>query len=379
MFGPVKRSRRVRWAIPAGVVVVIGGVMAGSLMTDAQAAPVLPARTPAQLLAEVAGTSTVPPLTGTVVETASLGLPSLPDTGGSSATSPTSLLTGSHTVKVWYASAQRFRLAIPGSLTETDVIRDGSTAWLWQSAANTVTKFSVPAHSSQPVPQTAPLTPQQAAQQVLAKVGPTTAVSVQSNVMVAGQAAYELVLAPKDSRSLVGQVRIAVDGANGVPLRLEVLARGATSPAFQVGYTSIQFVTPAPADLNFTPPPGAKVTQADMTGGQRQGAAPDTSMIGSGWLTVVELPSSGLASGPGAGGGGVNGGPVSVNGGSGESSALLQTLLSSAAKVSGSWGSGRLLRTSLVSVLITDSGRMFAGAVQPSVLYAAAAQAAAGK
>jgi outer membrane lipoprotein-sorting protein len=370
MFGPVKRSRRVRWAVPAGVVVVIGGVLAGSMITDAQAAPALPARTPAQLLAEVAGSSAVPPLTGTVVETASLGLPSLPDTG-SSATSPTSLLTGSHTVNVWYASAQHFRLAIPGSLTETDVIRDGSTAWLWQSAANTVTKFSVPAHSSQPVPQTAPLTPQQAAQQVLAKVGPTTAVSVQSNVMVAGQAAYELVLAPKDSRSLVGQVRIAVDGANGVPLRLEVLARGATSPAFQVGYTTIAFVTPAPADLNFTPPPGAKVTQADMTGGQPQGAAPDASTIGSGWLTVVELPSPGLTSGPGA--------PVSVNGGPGEDSALLQTLLSSAAKVSGSWGSGRLLRTSLISVLITDSGRMYAGAVQPSVLYAAAAHAAAGK
>jgi hypothetical protein len=44
--------------------------------------------------------------------------------------------------------------------------------------------------------------------------------------------------------------------------------------------------------------------------------------------------------------------------------------------VSGAWGSGRLLRTSLVSVLITDSGRMFVGAVQPSVLYAAAGQAA---
>jgi outer membrane lipoprotein-sorting protein len=381
MFGAVKQSRQARWAVPVGVAVVIGGIMAGSLMTDAQAAPALPVRTPAQLLAEVAGGSAVPPLTGTVVETASLGLPSLPEVGGGSATSPTSLLTGSHTVNVWYASAQRFRLAIPGSLTETDVIRDGSTAWLWESAANTVTKFSVPAHSSQPVPQTAPFTPQQAAQQVLAKVGPTTAVSVQSNVMVAGQAAYELVLAPKDTRSLVGQVRIAVDGANGVPLRLEVLARGATSPAFQVGYTSIQFVTPAPADLTFTPPPGAKVTQADMTGTQQQGATPDASTIGSGWLAVVDLPSSGLTSGSAAGGKGMSasGGPVSVNGGSGDSSALLNTLLSSAAKVSGSWGSGRLLRTSLISVLITDSGRMFAGAVQPSVLYAAAAQAAAGK
>ena len=46
--------------------------------------------------------------------------------------------------------------------------------------------------------------------------------------------------------------------------------------------------------------------------------------------------------------------------------------------MSGAWGSGRLLRTSLVSVLITDGGRTFVGAVQPSVLYAAAGQAAAG-
>ena len=114
-----------------------------------------------------------------------------------------------------------------------------------------------------------PLTPQQAAQQVLAAVGPTTTVSVASNVTVAGQAAYGLVLAPKDARSLVGQVQIDVDGRNGVPLRLQVFARGASSPAFQVGYTAIQFVTPAPADLSFTPPPGSTVTQVNLAGGDK--------------------------------------------------------------------------------------------------------------
>ena len=75
---------------------------------------------------------------------------------------------------------------MPASLSETDLIRDGSTAWLWDSSANTVTKFSLPAHSAPTAPATAPLTPQQAANQVLAKVGPTTAVSVDSNVTVAG-------------------------------------------------------------------------------------------------------------------------------------------------------------------------------------------------
>ena len=102
-------SRRARWAVPAGALVITGGVMAGSLISVAQAAPGLPARTPAQLLAEVAD-STTPPLTGTVVETASFGLPALPATGNP--TSLSSLLTGSHTVRVWYSSPQHFRLAV---------------------------------------------------------------------------------------------------------------------------------------------------------------------------------------------------------------------------------------------------------------------------
>ena len=358
-----KLSRRARWAIPAGALVVTGGVLAGSLITAAQATPGLPARTPAQLLAEVAD-STTPPLTGTVVETASFGLPALPATGNP--TSLSSLLTGSHTVRVWYASPGHFRLAVPQSLSESDVIRDGRTAWLWQSTLNKVTKFSLPAHAADHAVPKQPLTPQQAARQVLATVGPTTTVRVDSNVMVAGQAAYALVLAPKDARSLVGQVQIAIDGRTGVPLRLQVFARGASTPAFQVGYTAIQFVAPAPADLSFTPPPGSKVTQENLAAGDRAKgqATPGFSTIGSSWLTVLKLPSSALTpSGPAAQGKG----PSADN-----SAAVLRAMLAAATPVHGAWGSGRLLRTSLVSVLVTDQGSAYVGAVQPSVLYAAA-------
>jgi outer membrane lipoprotein-sorting protein len=362
-------SRRARWAVPAGALVVTGGIMAGTLISAAQAAPGLPARSPAQLLAEAAD-STTPPLTGTVVETAAFGLPALPATGNP--TSLSSLLTGSHTVRVWYASPQHFRLAVPQSLSESDVIRNGSTAWLWQSTLNKVTKFTLPAHATrqQAVPRQ-PLTPQQAAQQVLAAVGPTTTVSVASNVTVAGQPAYALVLEPKDARSLVGQVQIAVDGRNGVPLRLQVFARGASSPAFQVGYTSIQFVTPAPADLSFTPPPGATVDQVNLAGGdQAKGhATAGFATIGSDWLTVLKVPSSMLT--PGSGGSPVGG---SAGGSVGDSAGVLRALLASATPVHGAWGTGRLLRTSLVSVLITDQGSAYVGAVQPSVLYAAASQ-----
>ncbi|MBV9095145.1 MAG: DUF2092 domain-containing protein, partial [Streptosporangiaceae bacterium] len=216
------------------------------------------------------------------------------------------------------------------------------------------------------------LTPQQAAQQVLAKVGPTTAVSVDTNAMVAGQPAYQLVLAPKDHRSLVGSVLIAIDAANGLPLRVQVLARGASSPAISVGYTSISFGMPPAAQTSFTPPPGATVTTVNPAAVKdrgRQDSAPAVTTIGTGWLTVVDLPSSALTSAGQA--------PVQAAGAPDDSARVLRLLLGSASPVHGAWGSGRLLRTALVSVLMTDTGRTFAGAVQPSVLYAAALHAAA--
>src|ERR1039458_7268814 len=231
--------RWARWAVPAGAVAVIGGVLAASVIPAAQAAPLLPSRTPAQLLAALAAKTTAPPLTGTVVETASLGLPALPSTGDP-AFLP-SLLTGSHTIKVWFSDPAHFRLAVPQSLSESDLIRNGSSAWLWDSSTNTVTRIALPPGAPVPPVPSLPLTPQQAAGQVLARVGPTTAVSVDRNVSVAGEAAYQLVLAPKSSSSLVGQLRIAIDAQHNVPLRVQVFAKGATSPAIQVGFTTVSF------------------------------------------------------------------------------------------------------------------------------------------
>ena len=135
----VTMSRRARWAVPGAAVLVTGAVIAGLQIPAAQATPNLPAKTPAQLLASLSTDAKVPPLTGTVVETASLGLPQLPQI--SNASSSLSLLTGSHTVKVYYQDSSHFRLAIPQLASETDAIADGSKLWLWQSASDSVTEF----------------------------------------------------------------------------------------------------------------------------------------------------------------------------------------------------------------------------------------------
>ena len=375
----VKLSRRTRWAVPAGAVVVVGGVLAGSMITVASAAPSLPARTPAQLLASLAG-KTAPAMTGTIVETSSLGLPSLP--GTNNPTSLSSLLTGSHTIRIWYSDPTHFRVSAPQNMSESDLIRNGSSAWLWESTSNTVTHLAIPAGTAKVrhaknITDAPPMTPQQAANEVLAKVGATTTVSSDTNVTVAGQAAYQLILAPKSPSSLVGQIRIAIDGANDVPLRVQVFAKDAKSPAAQVGFTSISFVEPAAANFAFTPPAGAKVEQQSLSGsgsGKKPvGASPADSAytVGKSWLTVADLPQSVLSS--------VTGNKATGNAGSGlsgDTGPIINALLRSATPVSGSWGSGRLVRTSLISMLITNNGRVLVGAVTPSVLYAAAGQPA---
>ena len=303
-------SRKARWGVPGAAVAGVAVAIAILQIPAAQASPDLPAKTPAQLLASLASDAKVPPLTGTVVETTSLGLPQLPQ-AATSATSITSLLTGSHTVKVYYQDATHYRLAIPQPESETDVIADGSRLWLWQSTPDSVTEF-VPSgkapHAKPKLPQ-APLTPQQAANEVLKKVGKTTLVSVQANVMIAGEPAYQLVLAPKDHRSLIGRIVIAMDGKYGMPLRFQVFAKGASTPAFQVGYTALQFTTPDPANFSFTPPPGASVDVVklgDATHKLGTGGKPGTAGFGSygkSWLTVVAFPQQDLTEAFGMGSG----------------------------------------------------------------------------
>ena len=384
----MKLSRRGRWAIPATALVVTGGVIAGLSIPAAQASPALPARTPAQLLAQVAADAKVPPLTGTVVETTSLGLPALPQVADPPSLS--SLITGSHKVNVYYENAQHFRLQVPQTMSESDVIRDGNTLWLWESTSNSVTEYTWAKgtfkHAEKP-PAGPVLTPQQAANEVLKAVGKTTVVSVQANVLVAGEPAYQLVLAPKDHRSLVGKVVIAVDGKYGFPLQVQVFAKGAKSPAFQVGYTQIAFVTPAPGNLTFTPPPGATVKvenlgagHHEMATGKAAASQAGVGTYGSDWLTVLAFPQKDLTSSFGTGAASSPSAPSSRAGSNvlgGDTQEVLNALIGSAKPVHGSWGSGTLLQTSLVSILMTG-GEVYVGAVQPSVLEAAVGHTTAG-
>ncbi|MFG1877722.1 outer membrane lipoprotein carrier protein LolA [Sphaerisporangium sp. NPDC049003] len=383
----------MRWGVPVVAVAVVGAAVgAGPVIAAVQGDPSLPDRTAAQLLAEVADTArhkAPPAMSGTVVETASLGLPALPLPGGSSS-SPMSLLSGSHTLKVWYGGDGRLRLALPGRMSETDVISTGAgEAWLWQSELNTATRYKVPqgagTSGDKAVPTTLPTalptatTPADMAAQVLKMADASTAITVENGQHVAGRAAYQLVLTPKDTSSLVKQVKLALDGDNHIPLRVQVYAKGASEPAFEVGFTQVSFSAPAPENFAFTPPAGAKVeektlgaedapsgdkgTEAGGPGFEKD--AKKIRTIGQGWTTVAEVPFS-LADlrGPATGNRGDRQG--------GDPAGAVDSLLKSAKRVSGPFGSGRLIQSKLVSALITDDGRLLVGAVTPEALTEAA-------
>jgi outer membrane lipoprotein-sorting protein len=369
-------SSRTRWLVP-GVVAGAVALAAVGVTLSASATPSLPPKSPAQLLVALQSAN-VSGLSGTVVQTSALGLPSLPvPSGGQGSSDLTSLVSGSHTIRIWYAGPQRVRMALLGTLGESDVIRNGRDVWLWNSDRNTATHVALPAQQAKPspgdLPGNLPKTPQEAADAVLKLLGPTTDVATNGTETVAGRSAYGLVLSPKDSRSLIGSVRVAVDAERSVPLRVQVLPKNSSTPAFAVGFTQVSFATPDQREFQFSPPPGAKVTEQSTNGRQPNGeprpgsnpgpAGTSPRTVGTGWTTVAvaRVPADllGAASGRGGSASNDNGG---VN---------LGAILASLPRVSGAWGSGRLLTGNGFSMVITDDGRLAVGAVGPDLLYAA--------
>lgn len=420
-------SRRFsRWipAIAAPIAIGVGVVL---VPMQANAAVDLPDLTPAELL-EFAASSEVAALSGTIEQTSELGLPDLSglsgtmggaggsgsggfgdgsdgsadsdgagETGDDAASATDlddliSLATGTHTARV-YLDDTNARLQVLDRLAERDVYVSDEGAWIYDSAEKAATHITVDpaaldalkaeleakygaeaeAHADEARERLeaelgAPLpTPEEVLDEALAKLDEATEVSVGTDARVAGREVYELVLEPRDAETLVGEISVAIDGDTGVALAASVTARGADEPAFSVAFTEVSFEAPDASVFAFTPPTGTTVTEhvvpvptvaeleqwkAEAESGAPSGdeGMPQPIVHGEGWSTVVELP----AGAAGAGGLGS------------EASAMLEALTQ---PVDG----GRILQTSLVTVLLTDDGRVLAGAVTAERLLDAAA------
>jgi outer membrane lipoprotein-sorting protein len=422
-------SRRfTRW-IPAIAAPIAIGAAVVLVPLQANAAVDLPDLTPEELI-EFAASSDVEALSGTIEQESELGLPDLSglsgamggaggagggDGEGASASDLDDLIdlaTGSHTARV-YLDGSNSRMQVLDRLAERDVVVTEDGAWVYDSREQAATHVTVDraalealrteaeargeaqraqleAELGAPLP-----TPDEVLDQALAKLGESTDVSVGTDARVAGREVYELVLEPQDDDTLVGEVSIAIDGENGVPLAASVTARGAEEPAFSIAFTDVSFDAPDGSVFEFTPPEGTTVTEhevpvptvaeleqwkadADAEGGDGAGKDPRPQVIGEDWSAVVVLPAGEVgADGQAADGTAADGtaadaggegseGPRDAGTGLDGASAMLDTLTQA---VDG----GRLLTTSLVSVFFADDGRVLVGAVTPDRLLDAAA------
>ncbi|MET2011545.1 hypothetical protein ABXJ56_08360 [Microbacterium chocolatum] len=366
-------------AVPAAVGAAVLVPLAASGSVD------LPDLTPEQLLA-LAADSDVDQLSGTLEQTSALGLPDLgavtdalgggsPGDPGTDADSRAAdiadlleLVTGTHTAKV-YLDGDRARLQVLDELAERNVYVDGAAgeAWFVDSESQTATRFLAPEGSGEKPEDAVEAelpTPQEMIDRALADLDESTEVSVGSDGRVAGRDAYELVLTPRADDTLVGELRFAVDGETGAALAASVTARGASEPAFEIAFTDVSFAAPDAAALSFEPGAGITVeekdlpvwTDADSRADAEKPTPPASAqprVSGDGWATIVEIPAPAGERDP-------------IAGLAPDQTALLDSVTTA---VDG----GRVLQTALVTVLLTDDGRVFAGAVPVDALVAAAA------
>jgi hypothetical protein len=199
-------------------------------------------------------------------------------------------------------------------------------------------------------------------------------VHVSGGPTIAEHPTYQLVLRPgEQDGTRIAAVRIDVDAGHDVPLGVQVYARGQRQPSIDVSFSTISYRMPDAQYFDFTPPPGATV---------RRGVQPQlVSANGRVHVDAASIASPEPVDGP------VDG-QISVETGWSAITAFRLTnavdsdtatdsspggqLRSAMHPVSGSWGSGYLLDTPLLCVLITSDGRVLSGSVEPAELFAAA-------
>ncbi|MFD4119446.1 outer membrane lipoprotein carrier protein LolA [Streptomyces niveus] len=403
---PAGRRRAARYVVP----IAVAGITAATIgLVPALAStgdPDLPKISAAELIEKIAASDTEQ-LSGTVKITTDLGIPSLGGLGGSaagtfapkggaqggedggSAAEPTGrlmeLASGEHTLRVAADGPDKQRLSILDSAAEYSLIHNGDEVWAYDSASNEAYHAKAPAGAAkgsekgakgkdQTAPKDLPATPQDFAQEALKAAGDTTSVTVDGTARIAGRDAYQLVIKPKQKGSTVGSIKVAVDSKTGTPLKFTLLPSSGGKAAIDVGFTKVDFSKPAASTFDFTPPKGAKVTEADESKAagkdpahkapkdakDLKGLGSEPNVIGEGWTTIVQLDTGGV-------------GPAAA---SKDMPAQAREFMDALGdKVDGKFGSGTVFKTRLVNALMTDDGKVYVGAVTKDALVKAANEA----
>ena len=409
-----------RWA-PAALVAT--AITAGAIALPMQANAVdLPDLTPAQVMLLMEGE--IRGFSGTIVKTSELGLPPLQMSSmmnedmikemeeklpegfedfvpslieQNAITQAVELIAGTHKIRV-YASEEGARVQVLDTMSQRDVVINKDEFWFYDSRKATALTGSINYELDQAKLDKAKTeaqakiqdyaaqiqldisNPEAVANYLMEQIGESTSVSVGKDHRVAGRTAYQLIAQPNAKNSLIESVLVSVDSETGMALDVKVYSKEQEAPAFEVGFESISFEVPNASMFNFTPPAGTIVetlevpaeleaeleklkAEADFTELSEDqkadlkaeleakfGEAPKIELIGQGWESVMYLSSI----------------PSQVP------MELLENELF--ADLMTTVDGGKVFSTPVMNILITDSGKVYAGAVTIAFLQEVAAR-----
>jgi hypothetical protein len=209
-----------RWStVAAGVAVLC------ALPAIAAARPVPRSRLDAEALRRLVLASAARPFQGYAQSRGRIGLPGLPQLADVA-----TLLGGTSNVRVWYASARSWRVAVVEPTGERDVYQTPNATYIWDFAGNLLT--AVRGDPPVRVPWASDVVPPELARRLLRAAGPGDRITALGSRRVAGVAAAGLRLTPANPDTTVGRIDIWADPSTGLPVQVDVTARGGAEPVF---------------------------------------------------------------------------------------------------------------------------------------------------
>lgn len=194
------------------------------------------------------------------------------------------IISGTHEARIYVDGPDKLRVQILDPMSERSITVNGDTVWFYDDdklAAQYMTMDinkeeleakaeEFEAENSEEIEQRiAELpfdlnNPAEVADYVLEEASEYSAITVGVDQNVAGRAAYELIATPLAAETTVDYVSVAIDAETGMALNVKIMAKGQVEPAMQIGFTSIDYSTPDASIFEFNPSSDVTVTEMEM-------------------------------------------------------------------------------------------------------------------
>jgi hypothetical protein len=244
------RPRWWRWIVLLAAVAVLAALpaLAGAWPVPGRALPA------AALLAKVRASAAVP-YQGYAESRAGLGLPDVPNAG-----SVVALLGETTRMRAWVASPAVWRVDQLTTIGERDLYHSERGTWQWDSGARHVdeTRGEPVVRFARP----ADLLPPELGRRLAAAAVPAEVTRIAGR-RVAGVDAAGLRISPSAAATTIARVDLWADPSSGLPVRVEVTTKGASTPVLVSTFLDLRQAAPSPAVVGFRAPADATIDVED--------------------------------------------------------------------------------------------------------------------